>query len=467
MLTVREECAGGRILHRSSEYSTSVFSTSRALTDLSNSVLVVGTKNSGKSSFISLLNHSLATSSSKHETESPAPQTKGNFTSSYLETEMDGERVGLTLWDSAGLEKNIVDLQLREMTGFIESKFEETFAEEQKVMRSPGFRDTHIHCVFLVLDPLKLDANIAALSQTRNGALAAQKNGLDDDVEVQVLRALWEKTVVVPVIAKADTLTVSHLTHLKRAVWQSIIDNSLNPLDALELEDDDDDDQYDDPDVLREEDEAELDLDLPTQNFDEKQPQTPIDNLLPSSSSESSPVSQTAKSKRLSKRASHARQPSLSTSPAQDEEPYLPMSIISPDPYTLPTSGPATEQQLSRIFPWGSASPLNPAHCDFPRLRDSVFSEWRTDLRELSRSRWYEQWRTSRLRNVPGTKMRVKGGVTPVASVPKEGRGEVRNFSGPGVSRSVSNAQGSVANGNGNGSAAPVGTAVGGVATAF
>ena len=92
---------------------------------------------------------------------------------------MEGERVGLTLWDSVGLEKNIVDLQLREMTTFIESKFEETFAEEQKVMRSPGFRDTHIHCVFLVLDPLRLDANIAGASPG--------DGGLDDD-RFQVVR---------------------------------------------------------------------------------------------------------------------------------------------------------------------------------------------------------------------------------------------------------------------------------------
>ena len=98
------------------------------------------------------------------------------------------------------------------MTSFIESKFEETFAEEQKVMRSPGFRDTHIHCVFLVLDPLKLDANIASAQQS--GGAMSRVGGLDDDVDLQVLRALWEKTVVIPVIAKADTLTTQHMAYL-------------------------------------------------------------------------------------------------------------------------------------------------------------------------------------------------------------------------------------------------------------
>ena len=371
---------------------------------------MVGTKSSGKSSFISLLKHSLAMPSTKREIDRQSSQIKGNFVSTYVETEMESERVGLTLWDSAGLEKGIVDLQLREVTTFIESKFEETFAEEQKVMRTPGFRDTHIHCVFLVLDPLRLDANI-------EGALPGE-GGLDDGLDVQVLRALWEKTVVIPVIAKADTLTTKHMSHLKHAVWKSIRDNSMNPLDALELEDDEDEDeQYADSDVLVEEDEDAYSNQSPDRR---------------SSSSPSSNSSSSAKIKSASKRASHIRHASQAGA-TTDEEPYLPLSVLSPDPYTLPKSGIATESELSRVFPWGSASPLNPQHCDFSRLRDSVFLEWRGDLRELSRTRWYEQWRTSRLRNVPGTKMRIKGGVTPVAAVPKEGRGDVRNFSSGGV----------------------------------
>ena len=410
-------------------------------------MLVVGTKSSGKSSFISLLKHSLASSSSKRDIDSQSSQTKGNFVSSYVEAELEGERVGLTLWDSAGLEKSIVDLQLREMTTFIESKFEETFAEEQNVMRSPGFRDTHIHCVFLVLDPLRLDANIDGASLS--------EGGLDDGLEVQVLRAMWEKTVVIPVIAKADTLTTKHMAHLKRAVWKSIRDNSMNPLDALELEDDEEEPEDEDSDVLVEEDE-DADFDLPIQS----------PNRL-SSSSRSSNSSNNAKAKSASKRASNIRHSSQAGA-TTDEEPYLPLSVLSPDPYSLPKSGYATESELSRVFPWGSASPLNPQHCDFPRLRASVFLEWRGDLRELSRTRWYEQWRTSRLRNVPGTKMRIKGGVTPVAAVPKEGRGDVRNFSsggvGPaGVPRSVSGATQSTAGAG----PVPVGMAVSTPASAY
>ncbi|KAK6430977.1 hypothetical protein LTR95_012864 [Oleoguttula sp. CCFEE 5521] len=379
-------------------------------------ILVIGTKSSGKTSFISFLRHSLALPSHKPQEAPFSPPPQGSFTSHYLEADMEGERIGLTLWDSPGLETNIVDLQLRETTAFIEAKFEDTFKEEQKVQRSPGFKDTHIHCVFYVLDPIRLDATVTAAGQK------SSKGGLDEDVDLQTLRALWGKTTVIPVIAKADTLTTGHMASLKRAVWESIKTAKLSPLEALELEEDD-------IDSGRESDNDDEDSDVPTHDTDAHESVT--NNLLDRSSSEDSIPLPT-------KRTSHARQPSGSAA-LNDEEPYIPLSILSPDPYVLSKSPSPSQQDLVRTFPWGTASPFNPQHCDFLRLRDSIFLEWRSDLRELSRVRWYEAWRTARLRNVPGSKMRIKGGVTPVGAVPREGRGASGGFKGEGrVPRSVS-----------------------------
>jgi septin family protein len=73
------------------------------------------------------------------------------------------------------------------------------------------------------------------------------------------------------------------------------------------------------------------------------------------------------------------------------EVPYLPLSIISPDIYEPGVIG--------RKFPWGFADPMDIEHCDFVRLKDAVFSEWRGELREASRELWYEGWRTSRLKH--------------------------------------------------------------------
>lgn len=304
----------------------------------------------------------------------PAPAS-GNFVPHYVETEIDNERIGLTLWDSEGFEKNLVDLQLRELTAFLESKFEETFNEEMKVIRSPGVQDSHIHAVFLVLDPSRLDRNIAASRNRANGhksptgyeSRIRASGALDEDLDLQILRSLHEKTTVIPVISKADTITTKHMNVLKKSVWESIKRADLDPLEALGLDDDADS-------VDNRIDEEDEDRFVDVQRFHQ-----PISPAL------SSPNS---------KRLSGLRHKALEES--KDEEvPFLPFSLISPDLYEPSVIG--------RQFPWGFADPYNDQHCDFTRLQEAVFSEWRAELREASREQWYEGWRTNRLkvRDVP------------------------------------------------------------------
>src|SRR4051812_18955751 len=98
------------------------------MTDNQFSILVIGAQNSGKTSFIDFLRSSLsAKNDRKREKNTSPPPTavsaNSPFTPHYLETEVDQERIGVTLWDSQGLEKKFVDLQLREMSSFLESKF--------------------------------------------------------------------------------------------------------------------------------------------------------------------------------------------------------------------------------------------------------------------------------------------------------------------------------------------------------
>ncbi|PFH57950.1 hypothetical protein XA68_14344 [Ophiocordyceps unilateralis] len=330
-------------------------------------ILIVGTAGAGKTSFLEFLKAAAALPAHKRPTKRPEEDDfrvptlpTGNFVPHYLESEMDKERIGLTLWDSEGLEKNVVDLQLREMLAFLESKFEETFNEEMKVIRSPGFQDTHIHAVILVLDPARLDRNVAAARKLSTGG---HSNGsthglqpfgaLDEDVDLQVLRALHGKTTVIPVIGKADTVTTKHMNVLKRAVWSSIKAAKVDPLEALGLDEDGESDRIDEDD---------------DESVDKNG-----NGMIPYSPSGSS-------STRLSGHST----------PKDDDKPFLPFSVISPDLYEPGVVG--------RRFPWGFADPYNEQHCDFQRLKEAIFSDWRADLRDASRDQWYEAWRTNRLK---------------------------------------------------------------------
>ena len=379
---------------------------------------MVGAKTSGKTSFLNFLRTSLALPLSKLRQQSrdeeyyivPSASVGAypNFTSQYVVTEVEGERIGVTLWDSEGFEASGVDLQLQNMVSFIESKFEETFNEESKVARAPGFRDTHIHCVFLVLDPNRLDANIAAGERANeiNGVKAKANSfvrgrperpvsGLDEDLDLNLLRACRGKTTVVPVIAKADTVTSAHLARLKRAVWESLKSNGLETLEAItQNEDDEGSDASAESPKHNHLDERDQDVIKGPEKFS-------MTSVLSSSSDSSSTFSASdfdlAKPGKPAK-SSPIRTPSTATPPPA-ELPALPLSIISPDPHEPNIVG--------RKFPWGFADPMNAEHCDFVKLKQNVFAEWRTDLREASRELWYESWRTSRLNK----KARREGGV--------------------------------------------------------
>ncbi|PTD05615.1 hypothetical protein FCULG_00002436 [Fusarium culmorum] len=360
-------------------------------------ILVIGTRNSGKTSFLEFLKTAFALPPKKRakkgddEVSQNHSIPSGRFIPHYLETEIDGERIGLTIWDSEGLENNVVDLQLREMSAFLESKFEETFAEEMKVVRSPGVQDTHIHATFLVLDPSRLDRNIAS---ARNPAINGQQNGqlfsrvygsLDESLELNALRTLQGKTTVIPVIAKADTITTKHMNVLKRSVWDSIKKAGLDPLEALGL-DDEDGSSFSSEKIVEEDEEDDLE-----NNRDGAQ--TPESPDFPLQGQRESPTASPS-SKRLSTSSMRRHRVQEEAKEKEDEIPFLPLSIISPDLYEPGVIG--------RQFPWGFADPYNDEHCDFQRLKEAVFSEWRAELREASREQWYEGWRTNRLKQKDG-----------------------------------------------------------------
>ncbi|KAJ6157551.1 hypothetical protein N7470_005143 [Penicillium chermesinum] len=366
-------------------------------------VLVVGARNSGKTEFLNFLRKALTMPAHKHPTRTPEEleelqhqtSTYEGFTSQYLETEIDGERVGLTLWDSNGLERNIVDLQMRGVTGFLESKFEETLAEEMKVVRSPGARDTHIHCTFLLLDPVRLDENFAAAERARNGKRKETDTPvtgiLDHHLDLDVLRTMLGKTTVVPVISKADTITSAHMSYLRKAVWESLKEANLDPLEILTLEDPEEEEEYTDSESVEDEDvQEEAD---PT-GLTEPETTANAETKGAKEESEAPKESEAEAKDGDAEEPKKAKEEEAEAKEVKTEQPAPAQEVPE-----SPKAAPANPHPLGRRFPWGFADPYNAEHCDFVRLKDSVFQEWRSELREASRVIWYERWRTNRLKS--------------------------------------------------------------------
>ncbi|KAG9520812.1 hypothetical protein KCV07_g4042, partial [Aureobasidium melanogenum] len=373
-------------------------------------ILIAGAKGSGKTSLVEFLKTTLALPSHKQtrgHTPPPHTQIDSPFEPTYIETDAEGERIGLTIWDSQGLEKSIIDLQLRDLAAFIESKFEDTFTQESRVVRTPGVKDTHIHCVLLLLDPARLDSTMHSTEHSSAGKTSGAE---DESLDLDVIRALEGKTTVIPIIAKADTLTAAHMAHLKRLVWSNVKHAKLDPLEALNL-DDEEDDESPDSEAL-EGDFSSSESELQPAILPSLRKTTEHINAEDSDTVETSFPPVRKSSRAMLGPVSSKRADSCTPAP---EELFLPFSILSPDSHTSPGA-------LTRVFPWGEADPCNPAHCDYIRLRECVFGDWRSDLRITSREKWYENWRTSRLKRNTAPRVRVSGGVTPISAVPKEGR---------------------------------------------
>ena len=61
----------------------------------------------------------------------------------------------------------------------------------------------------------------------------------------------------------------------------------------------------------------------------------------------------------------------------------LPLSVLSPDYYAEASSVNKDVQAVGRSYPWGFADALNPNHCDYVKLRELVFVDWRRELKGL------------------------------------------------------------------------------------
>ncbi|KAB5595919.1 Septin-9 [Ceratobasidium theobromae] len=175
----------------------------------------------------------------------PARPTRALSTAT---TELPGpERLVLTVIDTPGLDySDGAELELEKsvtaLVKYIDTQYAETLGEESKVVRqSKG--DHHVHlCVYLI-DPASIQSPIqrsqlrplARSSTPDNSAEDWDSDGSDDEdtdqsshkltmlqSEIRAIKRLSQRTNVLPVIARGDTLTDARLARIKRAIRRDL-----------------------------------------------------------------------------------------------------------------------------------------------------------------------------------------------------------------------------------------------------
>lgn len=135
----------------------------------------------------------------------------GNITLSFIETSGLGESK-----DSSGA--------LREALEFIEQQFDDVLAEESRIKRNPRFIDHRLHTLVYMIEP------------TGHGLR---------ELDVEFMRMVGSRVNVIPVLAKADTLTRGEILLNKRLVREDIARYSIPIYQFTNLDEEEEEDGAD------------------------------------------------------------------------------------------------------------------------------------------------------------------------------------------------------------------------------
>ncbi|RUS15023.1 Septin-domain-containing protein [Jimgerdemannia flammicorona] len=339
-------------------------------------LMVVGMTGLGKTSFIRTFCETLVTRKIEQKQipalQGPVGKTIDSYSMTF-DIEEEGEKIALTIVDTPGLTDDFnLDKQLYEVLHYLEYQFDITLAEESKVKRNPKALDNQIHACLYFIDPSKKGLTLS---------------------DIRVLKKLTTRVNVIPVVAKADQLTISQRNSIKKAIFHDIFEQHKIRIYGFPEDDSDPSSTS-----AAAKDESDSDDDLVgrprTSGTDATRPRTSgTDATRPRTSGTD---------------YTNADADSDDEDAASDMDDItvlrkiMPFSVISyeEDPEGLPVEivDPATGERLKgRQYPWGIVDVLDPNHCDFATLRGVLLTTHRKIFKDITFEKYYEQYRTEKL----------------------------------------------------------------------
>ncbi|KAJ1036695.1 hypothetical protein NDA10_002587 [Ustilago hordei] len=113
-----------------------------------------------------------------------------------VELEEDGMRIDLTIVDTPGFGDNIDnEYAFSEIVGFLERQYDDILAEESRIKRNPRWRDNRVHALLYFITPTGHSLR---------------------EIDIELMRRLSPRVNVIPVIGKADSMTLSERQRRRR-----------------------------------------------------------------------------------------------------------------------------------------------------------------------------------------------------------------------------------------------------------
>ncbi|PZC80182.1 hypothetical protein B5X24_HaOG215273 [Helicoverpa armigera] len=266
-------------------------------------LMVVGETGLGKSTLINSLFLTDVYDRDKHPGPSLRVKKTVGVETSVVILKENGVNLTLTIVDTPGFGDAVDNSNCwQPIIDFVESKYEEFLNAESRVTRKAAPPDTRVHCCLYFIAP--------------------SGHGLKP-LDVEFMQRLGDKVNIIPVIAKADTMTPEECKDFKEQIMKEISQHKIKIYD------------------------------------------------FPESTGEEGEVAEAARGLRT----------------------RVPFAVVGANT-VIETDG---RRVRGRKYPWGIAEVENLEHCDFLALRNMVIRTHLQDLKDVTSSVHYENYRCRKL----------------------------------------------------------------------
>ncbi|KAJ3186316.1 hypothetical protein HDU85_007756 [Gaertneriomyces sp. JEL0708] len=186
-------------------------------------VMIVGASGLGKSTFINTLCESPVFAKKDYgNAEKAALEKTVSITPVTVDMEEDGIKLALTIVDTPGFGDNVNNEgNFQEIVGYIERQYDDILAEESRIKRKPKLQDNRVHALLYFITPTGHSLR---------------------ELDIEFMRRLGPRVNVIPVIAKADSMSVPELAAFKKRIMEDIAYYKI-PIYNFPYDEEEDDDE--------------------------------------------------------------------------------------------------------------------------------------------------------------------------------------------------------------------------------
>ncbi|CEQ39177.1 SPOSA6832_00698, partial [Sporobolomyces salmonicolor] len=227
----------------------------------------------------------------------------------------------------------------------IEARFDAYLEQENRVNRQKMV-DNRIHACLYFIEPTGHSCAFSPCSRVHPIDPPLSPLRRLKPVDIEFMRRLHTKVNLIPIIAKADTMTDDEVLQFKARILSDIAHHHIDIYQAPQYE-------QEDEETLAENEEIIVGV-LRASLFDSSQPDPPL--LLP--------------------------------------QRKIPFAVVGSDAVVATPDG---RQVRGRAYPWGTIEVDNEDHCDFVKLRQMLIRTHMEELKEHTNNTLYENYRSEKL----------------------------------------------------------------------